>query len=120
MTARNAFPSATELELLTFFEAVPELYDPSETWCYNDALYQVARNGIELSFALSPADYDVRIVLKHGEHRLYELNAIGVADVRYLLDGTRETLEVALTPTDRLLLRLKPCITIDHVAGQVE
>ena len=116
MTARDTLPSATELELLTFFEAVPELDDPSGTWFYSDALYRVARDGMELSFALNPAALDVRIIFKHGEHRLYELNAVDVSDVRYLLDGTRETLEVALTPTNRLLLRIKPSITIDHIA----
>jgi len=115
MTSRDALPSATELELLTFFEAYPELDDPSGTWFYSDALYRVFRDGMELSFALNPAALDVRIVFRRGEHRLYELNAVDVADVRYLLDGTRETLEVALTPTDRLLLRLKPVITIDHI-----
>lgn len=120
MNERNAFVTATELELLTFFEAVPELDDPLGTWCCSDALYRVARDGMELSFALNPADHDVRIILQHGERRLYELNAVRIVDVRYLLDGTRETLEVALTPTDRLLLRLRPRITIDHVVRQIE
>ena len=59
MTARNALPSATELELLTFFEAAPELDDPSGTWYDSDALYQVARDGKELSFALNPTNFDV-------------------------------------------------------------
>jgi len=112
--------SATELELLTFFEVPPDLADPAAPWCYNDALYQAGRDGIDLSFALSPADHDVRIILKHGTRCLYELNAVGARDVRYLLDGARETLEVVLATNDKLFLNLKPSVTISHVLEQAE
>jgi hypothetical protein len=36
--------SATELDLLTFFEAEPKLRDPGNPWSYNDAAYHGKRS----------------------------------------------------------------------------
>ena len=43
---------------------------------------------------------------------LYELNAMGVDDVRYLKDANGEILEIALTAPDSLRLRLTPEVSI--------
>ena len=43
---------------------------------------------------------------------MYELNAMGVDDVRYLKDANGEILEIALTAPASLRLRLTPEVSI--------
>jgi hypothetical protein len=109
--------SATESELLRFFEVVPTLSDPNDPWVYNDALYELSRGDLRLSFAVAPANKDVRITLTRGSDKLYELNALAVQDVKYRDDGGRESVEVVLTELDRMLLFLKPAIELLHELG---
>jgi hypothetical protein len=104
--------SATELELLTFFEVAPVFADPLRPWPYTDAVYQASRGDDVLEVAISPADFDIRISSRRDGRTIYELSATAVEDVKYLLDGGRETLEVCLTSRDRLFIRLKPDISI--------
>jgi len=106
--------SATELDLLTFFEAEPELLDPNDPWSYNDAAYHVQQGDLTLSFAVAPAYFDVRIILKRADATLYELNAMGVEDVTYGAHGGRETLKVSLSPENWVILTLKPGISLMH------
>jgi hypothetical protein len=106
--------TATELELLTFFEVIPRLLDKDEAWAYNDAAYEVRRDDQSLSFAVAPAYKDVRVIIKRGEHTLYEMNAMGIEDLKYHDDGGSETLEIVVTSQDRLFLRLKPQISVIH------
>lgn len=113
----SATATVTELDLLTFFEVQPTLLDPATPWLYNDALYRVEREGVELSFAFAPAYLDVRIILQQSGATVYELNATGVQDVRYHVDGGRELLEVVVSDRDRLLLRLKPAVSIHQTCN---
>lgn len=106
--------SASELDLLTFFEVEPTFLDPNDPWPYTDAVYEVKRGELGLSFAVAPAYQDVRIVLKMDEAIVYELNAMAVLDVRYCDTGGRESLEVLISESDILVLRLKPVISLSH------
>ena len=108
--------SVSELDLLSFFEVVPKLRDPEEEWGYNDALYEVERAELMLSFSLAPSYGDVRLILSRAEDRLYELNAMRVQDVKYHNDGGRESLSIVVNEHEHLLLRLKPTIAILHEA----
>lgn len=108
--------SATELDLLTFFEVEPELLDPKDPWSYNDAVYRVQSGNLTLSFAVAPAYFDVRIILKCADATLYELNAMGVEDLTYEIHGGRETLKVSLSPENWVILTLKPGISLTHSA----
>lgn len=110
--------SVSELELLSFFEVVPKLLDPENVWDYNDALYEVNQGELELSFSLAPSYKDVRLILKRGNDTLYELNAVGVEDIKYHNDSGRESLEVVFNSRDRFLLRLKPTIAFLHEARE--
>ncbi|WP_172205386.1 hypothetical protein [Niveibacterium sp. COAC-50] len=110
--------SADELDLLTFFECEPKLRDADVPWTYNDALYEFSLGELSLSCAVAPSYRDVRIILKSGTHILYELNAMGVADVRYHNEGNRELLEIELGNHDQLWVRLKPAIGICHEARE--
>ena len=106
--------SVTELDLLTFFESEPQLLDPKDPWAYNDAAYHVQQGDLALSFAVAPAYFDVRIILKCAEATLYELNAMGVEDVTYDIHGGRETLKVTLSPENWVVLTLKPGVSLSH------
>jgi hypothetical protein len=111
--------TADELELLTFFEAEPTRLDPDVQWPYNDFLYRVTRSDVEVSLRVAPAYKDVRLVIIRAGSVQYELNAMGIEDVRYLKDASGEALEILLTSRDSLLLRLAPvvCIT-QRVEGE--
>jgi hypothetical protein len=92
--------SASELDLLTFFEVEPAFVDAKDPWPYTDALYEITRGELALSFAVAPAYKDVRIILRHGDQQVYELNAVGVNDVRYHNDSGRESLEIVFANDD--------------------
>jgi hypothetical protein len=112
--------TADELELLSFFGVEPKRLDPDVPWPYNDFLYEIQQGEMSLSFAVAPAYKDVRITWKSGPVGLYEMNAVGVEDVKYHNDGGRESLEVVITPRDRLWLRIVPSIYISHEARERE
>jgi hypothetical protein len=76
----------------------------------------VQQGNLMLSFAVAPAYFDVRIVLKRAEATLYELNARGVEDLTYEVHGGRETLKVSLSPGNWVVLTLKPGISLSHGA----
>jgi len=102
--------TAEELELLGFFGVEPKRLDPDVPWPYNDFVYEVQRGDMSLSVAVAPAYKDVRIVWKSGSQALYELNAVGVDDVKYHNDSGRETLEVAISSHNRKRpLNYAPC-----------
>jgi len=50
---------------------------------YNDSAYEVASGDVQLSFALAPADRDVRMILRVGGIPLYELNAVALKTSRF-------------------------------------
>ena len=107
--------TAKELQLLECFGVEPKLLDPKEPWCYNDAAYLVEVDGLSISFAIQPAYRDMRLIVRRGEQRLYELNATSVTDVRVLDEPGRDLLEVALTERSWLRLSLRPCFEITQV-----
>ena len=104
--------SATELELLQFFEVKPSTNDPDSPWDYNDWLYQVSVQGIHLTFSIAPAYKDVRLMIYLENRVLYELISIGVEDVVFHESPDREVLEIRLTERNRLFLQLRPQIEI--------
>ena len=111
--------SASELDLLTFFECEPELQDDDVPWVYNDALYQFSAGDYSISCAVAPSYKDVRLIFKNNEETLYELNAVGVDDVKYHNDGGRETLEIVIKGSNRLWLHLKPAISVAQVLKEL-
>ena len=106
--------TADELELLTFFECEPKKLDADVPWVYNDLLYEFKQDGLALTFSVAPSYKDVRLILKNGDVVLYELNAVGVVDVKYHNDSSVETVEILINSQDRLWVRLKPILSINH------
>jgi hypothetical protein len=106
--------SASDLDLLSFFEVEPKPRDDNVPWPYNDFLYETVRDEFHISCAVAPAYKDVRLILSVNGRVLYELNAVGVDDVRYQTDRIGEALEVLISSRERLTIRLRPAVTIDH------
>ncbi len=106
--------SAEEWQHLSFFEVEPELSNADVPWCYNDALYRIQQGHLTLTIAIAPSYRDVRIILSNQGTRLYELNALGVKDVRYTREGAVEMLEIDISVRESLALRLKPHIELLH------
>ena len=104
--------TATELQLLECFGVEPRLLDPNDPWSYNDALYVVEIDGLSISFAVQPSYRDVRFIVCRGEKRLYELNAVGVADVRVIEETGVDTFEVLLTAGSWMRVQLRPAFEI--------
>ena len=106
--------SATEIELLSFFECEPELLDP-RPWIYNSATYSVDVAQGKLTVVVEPSYKAVRISLESGTQVIYETNLMEVEDLRYHKDNNQESLEVVLSSTDRLILVIKPSVRISFL-----
>jgi hypothetical protein len=104
--------TATELELLGCFGVEPEMADPGIPWCYNDSVYSVEVDGLSVSCAIQPAYRDVRLIVCRGSQRLFELNAITVADIRVLDEPGRDLLEVRLSDREWLRVQVRPTFEI--------
>jgi hypothetical protein len=104
--------SADEFGLLNFFGAVPVQRDEDVPWIDNDSAYEVTMGPRRVSFAVAPADHDVRIRLWVDGVRLYELSAMGVEDVKLHNDKGREWLEVIISRRQSIRLRIAPEISI--------
>ena len=105
---------AEEWQVLSFFEVEPTVLDEDVPWPYNNYLFEIEKDDVSLSCALEPACQDVRLIVKRGDIRLYELNAVGVKDVRYWEQGAIELLEIVLSEGHVVRLRVKPNFEISH------
>ena len=106
--------SVDELGLLNFFAVIPVQRDDNAPWVYNDSAYEVATGQTQISFAVAPAEGDVRLRLQVSGIVLYELNAMGVQDVRLHNDKGREWLEVIISPRQSIRLRIAPEISVSE------
>lgn len=103
-----------EWQLLSLFEVEPEYLYPEDPWPYTDAAYSISRDGFELSCAIHPAYSDIRIILKRDAQRIFELNAMGVQDIRYSNESGIESLHVQISASESLTLRVRPTICIEQ------
>lgn len=112
--------SVDEYDLVGFFGCLPKQQDSDVPWQYNDSTYEVADSVLHLSFAIAPAYRDVRLLITIGSTIVFELNAMGVEDVRVRSEKGRPSLEVMVTPTHSPWLSLKPQIMLrQSVSGEV-
>jgi hypothetical protein len=112
--------SAEEWQLLSFFEVEPEMADPSVPWVYNDSVYVVTDGDITLSCAIHPAYRDVRLILKVQNKPVFELNAMGVSDVRYIKEKGKERLSILITERAEISLQVRPSIEISQRFEEVK
>jgi hypothetical protein len=104
--------SVDEFGLLNFFGAFPVQRDDNVPWVYNDSAYEVITGQTQMSFAVAPADRDVRLRLQVSGIVLYELNVMGVQDVRLHNDKGRECLEVIISTRQSIWLGIAPEISV--------
>lgn len=71
--------SPEEWEVLGFREVQPKLLDKDIPWPYKNFLQKIERGDLSLSCAIAPAYRAVRLILKRGSKKLYELDAPGRA-----------------------------------------
>jgi hypothetical protein len=110
--------SATELDLLTFFEMEPIRTDPDVEWPYNDFLYEIQCGDKHLAFSVAPSYKDLSIKIQSGGTPVFELVAMDVSDVRYHGEKSDERLEIVISGRERLWLRIKPSISISQFLGR--
>ncbi len=63
-------------------------------------------------FAVQPAYRDVRLIVHRGEQRLFDLNAVGVADVRVIDERGVDAIEVRLSAESWVRMQLRPAFEI--------
>jgi hypothetical protein len=106
--------SVQEWELLSFFEAEPELAHDDEHWYCNNALYRLERSGVELAVTVTPFAGDAQIKLVCRGETCYEFVGLGILDLRYVNDEGREFLTFVLTDKESINVSVKPRIEIKH------
>lgn len=111
--------SVEEVQLLSFFESEPKLRDSEGPWIYNNALYEASIEELSVSFALAPSYRDVRLTVAINGRAIYEFNGVGVLDIRYHNHNGSETLEVQISEDDRLWLKIRPFIRVEHEARKL-
>jgi hypothetical protein len=104
--------SAEEWQLLSFFEVEPERLDADVGWPYNDFTYRRTLGEMTITFSVGPAYKDFTLIVERGGAKEIELTALSVWDIRYQKEHGAEWLEILLTPSDRLELRLRPSFSL--------
>src|SRR5688500_17799681 len=104
--------TATELQMLACCGVEPRLLDADVPWSYNTATYVFERGGMLVTFVIRPSYRDVRISVKRGEQRIFEFNAVGVADVIVFDERGVDAIEIVITEGSRLRLQLWPTVEI--------
>ncbi len=104
--------TAEDYELLGFFEKEPTVLDKDTPWVYTDSLYEVTQANKQLSVAIHPAYKDIRIILKESENKVFELEAMGIQDIKVINNKLPEVLEVTINEQQTVLIKIKPFISI--------
>ena len=107
-----SYITATEIDLLTFFEVEPAMNDTNVPWVYNDYTYSITRPDSSILFGIHPASKDVRITITNQGETVYELQAASIVNVTYHSEHNGESLHLQLNDHDELWLSVKPHITL--------
>ena len=107
-----------ELELLACFGVEPQLREAGVPWLYNDAVYLLDIDGLSVSFAIVPGYlFDVRLIVRRDGQRLFEFNAMCVADVRVIDERGVDAVEIVLSEESWLRITLRPAFEITQGFG---
>jgi hypothetical protein len=104
--------SAEEWQFLAFFEVEPTKLDADVGWPYNDFTYSRTVGDLTVTFSVAPAYKDFTLTVERSGTKEINLWSLSVFDIRYHEDRGAEWLEILLTETDRLELRLKPSFNL--------
>jgi hypothetical protein len=100
-------------ELWGYFEKGPEKDE------FGGAVYNVVRGPYAVAFGLHPEYHDVSLAVVRDGMKIFELVALGVPDVRWRGDGTRERLEIVMGDTHSVFLEINPAVAVVHHWGVV-
>lgn len=103
--------SAEEWQLLAFFEVEPTRLD-AEAWPYNDFTYSTTLGDLQVRFSVAPAYKDFTLAVDRNGVKHIHLSGLSVFDIRYHDDRGSEWLEILVTETERLELRLRPSFSL--------
>jgi hypothetical protein len=103
-----------EWELLSLFgDHVSRAY--GEEWYDSDSVYQYTdKNKVRLTFAIHPVHKDVRMTLSTKEVTIYDWQSQDLIDIRYTEQKERTIIELLISETNKLTVRLNPTILIEH------
>lgn len=108
----------SEHELIGFFgsDHVSRAYGTE--WFDSDSVYQVIdKNGISLSCAVHPIHRDVHLSLTFDGRIIFDWHAQDLADIRYVDEKDKTSLQFIVTGRDILTLRVVPFITLHRSTG---
>ena len=100
--------SALEWQLLSFFEVEPTKLDPDVSWPYNSFTYDTCRDNRRIVFSVAPANKDFTLSVDFNGLQEIGFTALSVFDIRYCEEHSAEWLELWITQTQVIELRLKP------------
>ncbi len=110
--------SALEWQLLSFFEVEPTTLDAEVGWPYNSFTYDARRDSRRILFSVAPAYKDFTLTIEYDGSKEIEFTALSVFDIRYREESRTEWLELWITDTQVLELRLKPHFSLSETWTQ--
>jgi hypothetical protein len=106
--------TATELDLLTCFAVEPALEEPAKPWHDTRVTYTIEVAALSVTFAVHPSYRDIESTICRAGWPLYEVKAIGTADVRVLGFPGCDVFEIHLTWREWLRVQLRPRFRRTH------
>ena len=103
-----------EWELIALFgEHTSREY--GDDWFDSDSVYEFTdTNKTHITFAIHPIHKDVRITLSSNEVTIYDWQSQALKDIRFIEEKERSIIELLISERDRITVRLKPTILIEH------
>ncbi len=102
----------TELMLLGCFGAEPRLRDADMPWCYNEATYRVAVDGLDVTLVVTPAYCRARLTVRRDGRPLFEFTADWVIDLRVIDERGVDAFVLELSEGAWLRAQLRPAFVI--------
>ena len=69
-------------------------------------------DGLSVSLAIQPSDSRMRLIVRRGEQTLFELNAVGVQDLRVVDQRGVDAVDIVLSEHSSLRLQLRPVLEV--------
>jgi len=110
--------SLKEIDLLSFFEVEPSRLDSDIPWPYNQFTYRTQVGQYKIHFCIAPSYIDVDLSVSNGDAEIYRFEGRGVPSVRYHNDDGTETLEIVVSDTSSLWLRIRPSLFITQSVSE--
>jgi hypothetical protein len=101
-----------DYELIAFFEAEPEILDPSVPWVHNTLTFTTVRGGIEVCCKISPSYGRIILSRKLAGEDILNIAVERMIDIRLESRDSKEIMLVSDGRGNELLLQLKPRVRV--------